>query len=660
MELLMTADPTQMVILAGLIVACGGGAGILFPFRFGQWLSILLTAAGSLLGLTGGVMHLAGVEGAVRELAWSFPIESPLVRIDPLSAFFLIPLFIVAPFAGLFGRGYRPLETDPRRGTLTLFLSLFSGSMVFLLISAHAILFLMMWEIMAVSAWFLLTMDSQDHQVRRAGMIYLFATHGGTMALFVMFSLIRGATGTFRFPLPGEMGAEGGVATAILILALVGFGGKAGVMPLHFWLPGAHANAPSHVSAMMSGVMLKMGVYGILRVSGFFSTLPPWFGWLVLLLGGWSAVSGIALAASQSDLKRLFACSSIENMGIILTGIGIGFIGMSQGDQTLMALGFTGGFIHILNHALFKPLLFLGSGVIIHGTHTRQIDRLGGLLKSMPWTGNAMLLGAAAISGLPPLNGFIGEFFLYLASFRHAMTSSLPFLLLVAPMLALVGGTAVIAFVKFFGIVFLGSPRREDAQPHDGGVTMTGPMVILAILMLLVALYPPLVIRGAMPVVAQVGRISLTGVSSLLSFVPATILGWMNLTVIVAAAGVSFVSRRFIPVGSPRSTTWGCGYPAPTPRMQYTGTSFSQVAVDLFGIVATISRRAPRISLIFPTLETFGARTREMVIDALLVPLFQITGSGFSWLRRLQHGKLHIYMLYIFVTLFIMMLAGHP
>lgn len=654
-----SSDPTSLVAAAGLIISLAAAAGILFPSRFGQWLAIFVTSAGSLLGMTGAVLHLAGGEGVSREILWTLPFGPLMLRLDPLSAFFLLPLFIVAPLAPLFGRGYRPVESDPKRGTLTLFLSLFTASMVFLLISAHTVFFLVMWEIMALCAWFLLTVDGHDPLVQRAGTIYLFATHAGTMALFVMFSLLKGVTGSFLFPLPHQLSGSGDLVPVLLLLALIGFGGKAGVMPLHFWLPGAHANAPSHVSAMMSGVMLKMGVYGILRVSGMFDTLPPWFGWTLLVLGGWSAVSGIALAASQGDLKRLFACSSIENVGIILTGIGIGFIGLGEGDRLLTVFGFTGAFIHIVNHALFKPLLFFGSGTIIHTAHTRQIDRLGGLLKGVPWTGNLMLFGAVAISGLPPLNGFVGEFFLYLASFRHAMTSPLPFLLLVAPMLALVGGTAVIAFVKFFGIVFLGTPRADDIHPHEG-VTTVGPLLVLASLSLVVALFPPLVIRATIPVVGEVGNILPDSVASLLSPVPASLLGGVNLFIILAVLVVGGALRRLTRSASPRSGTWGCGYLASTPRMQYTGSSFSQTAVDLFGVVATVVRETPRFALIFPQVERFSSRVREVVIDSLLVPLFQITGSGCSWLRRLQHGKLHIYMLYIFVTLFIMMLAAHP
>src|SRR5262249_48114316 len=292
-------------------------------------------------------------------------------------------------------------------GTLT-------AGMALLVIARNSIVFLFGWEAMALSAFFLVTTEDHDGEVRETGWVYLVATHMATLCLFGLFGVLRAASGSFALaPLNPDRLAPG-MATAIFILALVGFGLKAGVMPLHVWLPSAHAAAPSHVSAIMSGVLIKMGIYGLVRVTSLFPNPPLEWGGIVLGMGTVSGILGVAFAIGQHDLKRLLAYHSIENIGIIAMGLGLALIGRSLGRIDLIILGLCGGLLHVWNHAFFKGLLFFSAGSVIHATHTREIDHLGGLAKTMPATAWSFLIGAVAICGLPPLNGFVSEFLVYL------------------------------------------------------------------------------------------------------------------------------------------------------------------------------------------------------------------------------------------------------
>src|ERR1051325_8309374 len=335
--------------------------------------------------------------------------------------------------------------------------------MVMVIVARDGVLFLMGWEVMALAAYFLVVTEGNKSEVREAGWIYLVATHVGTLSLFGFFALLWRMTGSFDLWPTGLAGISSKAAVGLFVLGAVGFGIKAGLMPLHVWLPGAHANAPSHVSAILSGVLLKTGIYGRVRVCGLMPHPPLWWGGTLVVVGTVSAVFGIAFASEQRDLKRLLAYSSIENVGIIAMGIGVATLGRSMDRADLIVLGLGAALLHVINHSLFKPLLFLGAGAILHSAHTRQMDLLGGLGKKMPRTMALVVVGAIAICGLPPLNGFIGELLLYLGLFAMVVggggaSGATSWAALGAVALALVGALAVAAFVKFLGTVFLGSP----------------------------------------------------------------------------------------------------------------------------------------------------------------------------------------------------------
>ncbi len=661
--MIFSGEPVVCILTAATLMALSGVPGVLLNRPvWGQRIAAVLVVLAALLGEFAVIALISGSPAAAYQIDWPLPFGPALLSVDHLSMLFLLPLFLVAGCVSIYSIAYWPAREKASAGRLTLFLGLFAAAMVMVVMARHGVLFLVAWEVMALSAYFLLTTEQQSSEVQRVGTVYLIATHTGTMALFVMFSLLRGTTGSYTFPAAHALTQSWPYATVVIIAALIGFGGKAGLMPLHFWLPGAHANAPSHVSAMMSGLMLKMGVYGILRTLSFFDLLPVWLGWLVLVLGAWSAINGIALAAGQRDLKRLLACSSIENVGIIFIGIGLALVGLQLHAPYLVVCGLSGAFIHIVNHGLFKSLLFLGSGVLIHGTGTREIDLMGGLGRRMPLTTPLFLIGSLAICGLPPLNGFVGELFLYVGAITDGIVDPLPLAALVAPVLALVGGLAVITFVKLYGIIFLGTPRSAGAaRSHEAPAAMTGPMALLALGCLVGGLAPVLLMRLVTPAVGLYGGLAAPAIVHVTGQVPLVPLTMANslLLVLVLVVGAAYLLRlRRLPCS--RGATWGCGYLEPTARMQYTGTSFSEMVVSLLGTIVAPNRRRPILTVPMPSAGArFQYEVTETVLDRILTPVFHLAGLGFSFLRRVQHGQLHIYVLYIFATLFVLMIWAH-
>ncbi|HCE67847.1 MAG: hydrogenase [Geobacteraceae bacterium GWC2_55_20] len=655
-------DPAIVAIIAALITGCSGIPG-LFLRRpgAGQVIAAGLTLLSALAGIPAALVLLLARSAATYTLNWGLPFGACELSIDPLSAFFLIPIYLVAAAGSVFALGYWPAagNRSTERG-LTFFYGILASSMAILVTARNGVLFLMVWEIMALSAYFLLVTEHDREDVRRAGIVYLIATHTGSAALYVLFSLLAAQSGSFLLPAAGSLSALPPAAMAIAVVTFVGFGAKAGIMPLHIWLPSAHANAPSHVSAMMSGVMLKMGLYGIFRTLTFFHDPPLAWGIVLTAAGIISALLGIAFAVAQSDMKRLLACSSIENIGIITAGLGVAMLGISSHNTNLAYLGMAGALLHILNHSFFKPLLFLGSGVIIHAVGTREMNLMGGLAKGMPRAAFLFLIGTVAICGIPPLNGFVSEFLLYFGFFSQLQASSLVYLVLLAPLLALVGGLAVVAFTKLYGSVFLGTPRSPGAaHPHEPGLTMLLPMALFALLCLLAGLMPQMALRLVTPVIG-----AFMPQAALLN--PAefdVVLGRIGLMALVllgaAAAAALFWWWR---MGSARVTsapTWGCGYQRATARMQYGATSFSELAVSVFNGIIRQRVKRPGLSGLFPASEQCDDRPTETVLERVIAPLFTLAGVSFAFLRRLQHGRMHVYMIYIFATLFILMLWAH-
>ncbi|HQR29619.1 MAG TPA: proton-conducting transporter membrane subunit, partial [Anaeromyxobacteraceae bacterium] len=402
-----------LAVLSVLLATGSGLPGLALRDRprIGQRLSAALLCLAAVLGLAASLPVLSGAPAAVLRRAWSEPNAALAVRLDALSALFLVPVLCVPALGAIYGLAYWPQERHGAQAVrLQLWYGVVTGSMAAVLLADDALLFLFAWEVMALAGFFLVRAEADRKDAQRASWVYLAAAHVGTFALFAFFSASAGIRGGFDAPAWAPIPVAGSGAGALALLALVGFGLKAGLVPLHFWLPGAHAAAPSHVSAVMSGVLLKTGIYGLLRAAGLFEAPPASWGAVLLVLGAASGVLGVALALAQHDLKRLLAYHSVENIGIITMGVGLAVLGRARGEPALVLLGFAGAALHVVNHALFKSLLFLGAGSVQHATGTRDLERLGGLGRAMPATSALFLVGAAAISGLPPLNGFASEF----------------------------------------------------------------------------------------------------------------------------------------------------------------------------------------------------------------------------------------------------------
>lgn len=626
----------------------------------GERLSAVLMAGGTLLGLMATCGALAGGSTPELDMPWSLPGGHFLFRLDGLAVVFLLPAFLISGLGSFYGLGYFPHRHYPTAAGKVRFLYGILGASIAILPGCrNDILFLVAWEVMAISGFLLILTEQKKEEVRRAAFVYLASTHLGTLALYAFFILMAQATGSFDFPEKNTLDAGTPLASAIFLLALFGFGVKAGIMPLHIWLPEAHAAAPSHVSALMSGVVIKMGIYGIVRMTSFFAHVPPWWGWTILILGGVSGVMGVVFAIAQHDIKRLLAYHSVENIGIILIGLGVALLGRSFDQPGLMALGLAGALLHVVNHGLFKSLLFLSAGSLINATGTRQIDSYGGLLKRMPITGICFLGGAIAICGLPPLNGFVSEWLIYLG-LLHSQGADTPLSLnlavVAAPILAMIGALAVACFVKVFGVTFLGEARKVWPQPI---VEASPSMVIVMALILgccvVIGVAPAVVIPVLSSALVAWGAIATTA-----AFPGALArVGWItgcSLLFLILVAGLAFMRYRRSGPPPRLAATWGCGYLLPTSRMQYTAASFAEMLSNLFQWGLWTDIKDEQSFGFFPGARRFVDHTPDVVLDRMLYPLCRsISSLTFKVRAFLQHGIIGGYLLYTALALFLLL-----
>ncbi len=619
----------------------------------GSWLAV----AGSVVGLGAVLPFLLGAAPVESTLPWSEPLGAFHLRLDPLSAFFEVALFAVAVPASAFGAWYMKPQVGRRPlGGFVLAYGLLLVAISLVLSAADGVLFLVAWEVMTIASFVLVTFDDERLQVRRAGFVFLVASHVGTAFLVALFLLLGRNAGGFDFVRFEALRGVGGAAPGLLFaLGLVGFGTKAGLVPLHVWLPEAHPAAPSHVSALLSAVMIKTGVYGLLRLLGFLPVLGAGHGLLLAVIGLGSAFVAITLTLGQEDLKKALAYSSVENVGLILLGLGLAVAANASGHPVVAALGMGGALFHVWNHALMKGLAFLGAGSLVHAAHSQDLERMGGLLARLPATGAFFLVGLASLAALPPLNGFASEWLLYLGllSVGGAAGSAGPLLgYLAVAVLALVGAIAAISFTRIAGVALLGAPRsREAAGARESGPASYLPLALLAAGCALFGLFPSLPLRLVVPVAVQAGAIDaarVLGPASSLASPPRALL----LVLVLLSVGI-YLLRRRLGERAATSETWGCGFTAPAPRMEYTASSYSQLVLGS-GLVPRALR--PRVHLqaprgLFPQKASFRTDAQDPARTRLFDPVFRVLGDRMSRLRRFQAGRLNLQLLYTLLTL---------
>jgi hydrogenase-4 component B len=600
-----------------------------------------------------------------------------VIHADTLSALFLGVISLLAAAVSVYSLGYATEFLKRRNmGLLVVLYNLFLLSMAGVVLAGHALFFLFAWECMSLTTYFLISYEHEEPAARRAAFLYVVMAHIGTALLVIMFVLLYSNTGSFSFDaFRGISSRISPVLQSLVFLcATVGFGIKAGIVPFHIWLPEAHPAAPSNISALMSGVMIKTGIYGMVRV--FFDFLgpaiPAWWGILILIVAVTSSVLGVLYALMEHDLKRLLAFHSIENIGIILMGVGAALLFASLGNTPLAAIALIASLYHVLNHAIFKGLLFLGAGSVLHATHSRNIEDLGGLIRRMPWTSFFFLIGAVAISGLPPLNGFVSEWLTFQALLLGFHISDLAVKIVIpltVALLALTGALAAACFVKAFGITFLGLPRSEHTeQAHESSFTMVAAMGFLAVACVFLGVAPGLVVSVLDPLVSELlgapvsGQIVLNGGMLLIpqststSISPPVLTGLLlSITVLPVVGGFFFAGR----LRRRTSMTWTCGLEKLDSRMQYTATGFSKplriIFSDIFRATRDVDISEEASPYFRPTI-TYELKTESVFLKYVYEPVFRSIIATARSLRRVQTGRIQSYLAYIFITLILLLL----
>ena len=581
--------------------------------------------------------------------------------IDSLSAFFILVISIMSFIGSIYAVGYiKPyLHKGMNISSHCLFLMLLILSMIMVVTVQNALFFLVVWEIMSLSSFFLVIFESgksnlkESHIVKNAGIKYMIYMHISVIFIISAFALMNINTGSFSFNDFAQFLRENQkLSEIVFLLAFAGFGIKAGFVPFHNWLPDAHPAAPSHISGIMSGVMIKTGIYGILRMLYMTDLSSKLIAYTVLTVSVISALWGVLYAISQHDIKRLLAYHSIENIGIIGIGIGIGLLGIVYQNPYMAAFGFAGAILHILNHSVFKELLFFAAGSVYKKTHTRDVELLGGLIKNMPYTALFFIIGSVAICGLPPFNGFISEFLIYAGMVMgFQVKSSVVFVSVIVALasLALIGTMAILCFTKVSGVMFLGNPRSEYAlKPNsDTEKVMLIPMGILAIITLIIGLFPQNALLFILAPVAMFVPVTqmLTSLAEITTVISLLFFVFLVIVIAVCVARIILNNRKRV------HTTWGCGYNKPNNRMQYTASSYA----DLF--ISTLKPMFKRVEHIkkpkelFPKEAYYDVEIEDIEEAYIVKPLIKLDEKILTKFERIQNGNMQQYILFGLVFL---------
>lgn len=645
------AKQMMIILFTSIILFIFSGlVQILFKEKNKAIIFTLFSGLATVLGLIPTTIALFQNKTFLKTLNLKGLIGNVNFVLDPLSAFFALIIFVISILAILYSIKYmRAYKKD--LSAHYFFLGLFIPAMILVVTAQNILFFLICWEIMSLSSFFLLLFDSEKKEVRQTAINYLITMQIGVLFLFIGFILLNLSTGSLDF-----VSFQGHISNTIFIFLLIGFGIKAGFVPFHTWLPRAHPIAPSHISAVMSGVMIKTGLYGILRLLTFIEVPSLLLSYLVLFIGVASAFFGILYAITQRDYKRMLAYSSIENIGLITIALGVAMLGLSYHNNLMASLGFLGVFAHILNHSIFKPLLFLCAGSVLSKVHTTDCEHLGGLIKSMPYTASLFLVGSLAISALPPFNGFISEFFIYVAMLNGISTDNhflFPVLIISIGILAFVGAMVLIGFTNIFSSIFLGMPRSEKASniKQDSPKSMLTPIGLLAIISLLIGLFP----QYFMHIVINSTNAFLT---TPLNF-PTQILSnisMFNVVLLIMVVAILLVRKLLLKNKTVTvHKTWACGYDKKNSKMQYSNYSFSRPFLGFLTPFFIRELDFKGIKELFPKATHFKSKTIDIFEYYIIRPIINFDKFIIQKFYWIQSGNVQKYLLYglIFLLLVI-------
>lgn len=636
------------------------------PFKLKSLFSLLFVVLIAIISSIPAISTLSGNPAQiVLFYGGSILGEIPL-RIDALSAWFILIVNFTFINGALYGIGYmKPYENQKANISFHwIIYGLFHLSMLAVCTVQNSLVFLIVWELMSISAFLLLIFEHGKPDILKAGMNYLVQTHIGIVFLSIAFIWVYFSEGSYDFQAISVFFSNHS-PKILFLLFFIGFGFKAGFIPLHTWLPHAHPAAPSHISGVMSGVIVKMGIYGILRMSSYLSSDLILIGECILILSITTAFYGILNAAVVRDFKRMLAFCTIENIGIIGMGIGIGMIGKGLDNQYLMLLGFAGALLHTLNHSLYKSLLFFTAGNIYQQTHTRNMEHLGGLIKTMPRTGFFFLCGALAIGGLPPFNGFISEFLIYSGLLEGIKSDNVQFstmMMLCMAGLAIVGGISMFTFTKSFGIIFLGSPRKETHKvPQEVSIVMQIPLFIILITILFIGFFPNLILDSALIVGAGLSQIEVLTASKVFVLNPAVlVVGRVSLLLVLVSGLIYFIRTKIVSSKEVTyRTTWSCGYETPNVKMQYTAKSFSKSFAKLFSFIVSEKKKYSEIesNTVFPVTRNFNSNYMEFFENKFIKRFNNQLFAFMNYFMFINNGKIQMYVLYGFFYIIILIIA---
>ncbi|OFX84200.1 MAG: hypothetical protein A2W99_00290 [Bacteroidetes bacterium GWF2_33_16] len=578
------------------------------------------------------------------------------IRIDSLSAWFILIINLTSITGVVYGLGYMKSYSD-QKSNLTLHwiqYLLFHSSMLWVCMVQNSIVFLIVWELMSLSSLMLVIFDHQNNKTLKAGLNYLVQMHIGVAVLTVAFIWVYFSTGSLDFSAIAQFFSTYSNIW-LFLLFFIGFGIKAGFVPFHSWLPHAHPAAPSHISGVMSGVIVKVGIYGIFRMITFLNSDYLIIGESILALSVLTGLYGIINSAVHRDFKRMLAYCTIENVGIVGIGIGLGLIGLGKGNTIMILLGFGGALLHTLNHSLFKSLLFFSAGSIYQQTHTRDMEKLGGLIHKMPQTAFFFLIGALAIGGLPPFNGFISEFIIYKGMLEGINSSNIYHVILIIISfsgLSIIGGLSILVFTKSFGTIFLGSQRTElHAEPNEVSFSMRLPQYIIIAIMLGIGIFPAFFFSyTSQIIIASFPKFAINNIDTLNPFIHSlSTVGIYAAVFLILIVLVYFIRSLFMNKNlTQKSPTWGCGYVAPRASMQYTGKSYSKTLGKLLGFIVTEKKKYTELESneVFPEKRTHSAYYTDFFESRIIEKITNQIQYFMNLFQFVQNGSTQMYIIY--------------